>query len=82
MFSRWLCENNKKGYLYLRPKAKGNPANQWESKVFYTTIVQTALMSIRRKYNRPMLDIGKHHKRGKQWTTLKEIKKRQEYQMM
>ena len=29
-----------------------------------------------------MLDIGKHHKRGKQWTTLKEIKKRQEYHMM
>ena len=28
MFSRWLCENNKKGYLYLRPKAKRNTANR------------------------------------------------------
>ena len=49
-----------------------------DEKVKYTTIVQTALMSISRKYNiRLVLDIGKHHKRGKQWTTLEEIKKRQ-----
>ena len=49
-----------------------------DEKVKYTTIVQTALMSISRKYNiRLMLDIGKHHKRGKQWTTLEELKKRQ-----
>jgi hypothetical protein len=35
-------------------------------------------MSIGRKYNiRLMLDIVKHHKRGKQWTTLEDIKKRQ-----
>jgi hypothetical protein len=49
-----------------------------DEKVKYTTIVQIALMSISRKYNiRLILDIGKHHKRGKQWTTLEEIKKRQ-----
>lgn len=47
-------------------------------KVKYTTFVQTALMSISRKYNiRLVLDIGKHHKRGNQWTTLEELKKRQ-----
>ena len=49
-----------------------------DEKVKYTIIVQTALMSISRKYNiRLMLDIGKHHKRGNQWTTLEKLKKRQ-----
>jgi hypothetical protein len=34
-------------------------------------------MSISRKYNiRLILDIGKHHKRGRQLTTLEEIMKR------
>jgi hypothetical protein len=49
-----------------------------DEKVKYTIIVQTPLMSISRKYNiRLMLDIGKHHKRGNQWTTLEKLKKRQ-----
>ena len=36
MFSRWLCENSKKGYLYLRPKAKGNQSI--DEKVKYTIL--------------------------------------------